>query len=82
VALKAHHYVIAPTDPEQDWFRHHGEDFVYVIRGRLRIEFEHGQRTDLGPGDALHHDGDVPHRWVHLGNAETEVLIVNDIHTR
>jgi transcriptional regulator with XRE-family HTH domain len=80
IALKAHHDLIEPADPEQDWFQHHGEDFVYVIRGRLIVEFEQGQRVELGVGDALHHDGEIPHRWVQVGDAPTEVLIVNDVH--
>lgn len=80
MALKAHHYLIEQTDPEQDWFQHHGEDLVYVIRGRLVVEFGQGQQAELGPGDALHHDGDVAHRWIHLGEEPTEVLIVNDVH--
>jgi transcriptional regulator with XRE-family HTH domain len=80
IALKAHHYLIDPSDPEQDWFRHHGEDLVYVIRGQLVVEFEHGRQTELGAGDALHHDGEIPHRWVHVGESPTEVLIVNDVH--
>jgi quercetin dioxygenase-like cupin family protein len=51
-----------------------------VIRGQLVVEFEHGRQTELGAGDALHHDGEIPHRWVHVGESPTEVLIVNDVH--
>lgn len=81
MALKAHHYLIAPSDPEQDWFQHHGEDLIYVISGRLVVEFEGAHSTELGPGDALHHDGQTPHRWVQVGPKSTEVLIVNDVHS-
>jgi transcriptional regulator with XRE-family HTH domain len=80
VVLKAHHYLIEPNDPEQGWFQHHGEDFVYVIRGRLIIEFEQGQQIELATGDALHHDGDIPHRWTQLDDSGAEVLVVNDVH--
>jgi transcriptional regulator with XRE-family HTH domain len=81
IALKAHHYLIEPGDPDQEWFQHHGEDFVYLIRGRLVVEFAQGPATELAVGDALHHDGYIPHRWIQLGDEPAEVVIVNDIHT-
>ncbi|PWJ54209.1 transcriptional regulator, XRE family with cupin sensor [Quadrisphaera granulorum] len=64
VLLEAHHYVIHPGDAEQDWFSQSGEVFVHVLRGALTVEFADGTSTDLGAGDSLHHEGDVPHRWV------------------
>jgi transcriptional regulator with XRE-family HTH domain len=81
IALKAHHYLIQPGDPDQEWFQHFGEDFVYLIRGRLVVEFAQGPATELVAGDALHHDGYIPHRWIQLGDEAAEVVIVNDIHT-
>jgi len=77
-SLKAHRYSIHPTDPAQGWFLHDGEDLVYVIAGHIRVEFERGHPVELGPGDALNHDGDIPHRWVLAGNQTAEVLIVNN----
>ncbi|PSM38932.1 XRE family transcriptional regulator [Streptomyces dioscori] len=78
LSLKAHRYLIEQADPPQDWFEHEGEDFVYVIRGHLRVEFLRGRPVDLGPGDALNHDGDVPHRWGLGSDEPAEVLIVNN----
>ena len=74
VGLEAYHYVMHPGDPEQEWFQHGGEDFVYVITGTVVIEFGDGESVTLGPGDALHHDGAVPHRWVVTADAPAEVL--------
>lgn len=78
LSLKAHRYLITPSDPPQDWFMHNGEDFVYVIRGRLRVEFERSSPIELGPGDALNHDGNFAHRWQLVGGEPAEVLIVNN----
>lgn len=64
VLLEAHHYVIDPGDAEQDWFSQSGEVFVHVLRGALTVEFADGTSTDLDAGDSLHHEGEVPHRWV------------------
>jgi transcriptional regulator with XRE-family HTH domain len=77
-SLKAHRYLIEQADPPQDWFKHEGEDFVYVISGYLRVEFLRGRPVELGPGDALNHDGDIPHRWGLGSDQPAEVLIVNN----
>lgn len=74
--LEACHYVMTPGDEEHEWFEHAGEDFVYVLRGALTIEFADGRRPTLRAGDSIHHDGTVPHRWVLAGDEPAEVLIV------
>ena len=79
MVLEACHYVITPDDDEQDWFEHPGEDFVYVLRGTLVIEFGDGQQAVLAAGDSIHHDGPVAHRWVLHGDDPAEALIVTAI---
>jgi quercetin dioxygenase-like cupin family protein len=79
VLLQAFHYTISDADDEQDWFAHEGEDFVYVITGNVAIEFQGRDSTELAPGDSMHHDGDVPHRWRLIGSESAEVLIVVSI---
>jgi transcriptional regulator with XRE-family HTH domain len=76
VLLQAYHYAIHPDDDEQEWFEHAGEDVVYVVRGSIVIEFADRESVVLGPGDALHHDGTMPHRWVLHGDEPAEVVIV------
>lgn len=76
VLLQAYHYTIHPEDDEQEWFEHPGEDVVYVVRGSIMIEFGDGSSVGLEPGDSLHHDGSVAHRWVLRGDGPAEVVIV------
>lgn len=76
VLLEACHYVISPGDDEQEWFEHTGEDFIYVLQGTIAVEFADGRRAELAPGDSMHHEGRVPHRWVLPGDETAEVLIV------
>ncbi|MFI7588691.1 helix-turn-helix domain-containing protein [Spongisporangium articulatum] len=76
VALEGYVYLIHPTDDEQQWWRHPGEDLVHVTRGRIVIEFEDGREVELGPGDSLHHDGDVAHRWRLVGDDDAEAVTV------
>ena len=76
VLLQAYHYTIHADDEDQDWFEHPGEDFVYVMRGSIAIEFGDGESVVLSAGDSLHHDGAIPHTWVLQGDTTAEVLIV------
>jgi transcriptional regulator with XRE-family HTH domain len=54
--------------------RHRGEEWVYVMEGRLRLEFD-GATHDLGPGSTAHFDASRPHRLAALGGV-TRVLVV------
>jgi transcriptional regulator with XRE-family HTH domain len=54
--------------------RHRGEEWVHVLRGRLRLEFD-GQITFLDPGDSAHFDANHPHR-LGADGVTTEVLVV------
>lgn len=76
VLLESYHYVIDAEDDDQEWFHHGGEDFVYVIRGQILVEFDDGSTVDLEPGDSLHHGGTVGHRWLHRGVDPAEVLCI------
>jgi len=41
-------------------FQHSGLEFIYLLEGR--VTYRHGSRTyDMGPGDSLFFDADVPH---------------------
>jgi transcriptional regulator with XRE-family HTH domain len=54
--------------------RHRGEEWLYVLRGILRLEYD-GETHHLGPGVAAHFDADRPHRLGAEGEA-VEVLLV------
>ncbi|MFQ5773672.1 MAG: helix-turn-helix domain-containing protein [Kiloniellaceae bacterium] len=41
-------------------FQHTGMEFIHILEGR--VAYRHGNRTyDMGPGDSLFFDSDVPH---------------------
>jgi transcriptional regulator with XRE-family HTH domain len=74
--LEAHTYTVEPGDTLGDWFQHDGEDLIVVTEGRLAVDIGPGQRHELGAGDVLWHDGSLPHRWQHLGDDTTRLLLV------
>lgn len=54
--------------------RHRGEEWVYVLSGVLRIEYD-GEVHLLAPGQSAHFDADRSHRLGAHGEV-TEVLLV------
>jgi quercetin dioxygenase-like cupin family protein len=54
--------------------RHPGEEWIYVLRGTLRLEYD-GEVHFLEPGTAAHFNAELPHR---LGaeKSTAEVLLV------
>lgn len=54
---------------------HAGEEFLYVISGRLALTLE-GITVDLQSGDTAHYDSMLPHAWVNTGDEETVLVWV------
>ena len=55
-------YLIMLTEKSEVFplFQHSGIEFIYLLEGR--VTYRHGSRTyDMGPGDSLFFDSDVPH---------------------
>lgn len=68
--------VIVPAEREgEERYRHEGEEWLYVLSGRLGLEL--GDREyDLGPGDSAHFDASEPHRLSALGGEDAEIILV------
>jgi len=60
-----------PTAP----VRHRGEEWIYVLRGALDLEFD-GMLYALGTDMAAHFDATRPHR-LSAGHGDAELLVVN-----
>jgi transcriptional regulator with XRE-family HTH domain len=72
--LDALRVTIGPDRPAPALTRHAGEEWIYVLSGTLRLEYD-GEVHVLGAGSAAHFNAELPHR---LGaeRATTEVLLV------
>ena len=55
--------------------RHRGEEWIYVLRGTLDLEFD-GMLYALGTDMAAHFDATRPHR-LSAGRGDAELLVVN-----
>jgi quercetin dioxygenase-like cupin family protein len=62
------------VDPEHH--EHEGQEWLYVLRGRLRLTLG-AERTVLEPGDAAFFDARLPHAFDVLSEEDVEVLVVS-----
>ena len=48
----------------EDYARHEGEEFVYVLSGAVEVYFESGEIVKLAKGDSLYFDSRVGHAYI------------------
>lgn len=48
----------------QDYARHPGEEFVYVLSGAVEVHFEDGSVVQLARGDSLYFDSRIGHAYI------------------
>jgi quercetin dioxygenase-like cupin family protein len=66
-------------DPKKDHkmveFKHEGEEFVYVLEGRVEVQV--GKEANiLKKGDSLHFDSSTPHNLRNLSTKKSRLLVV------
>jgi transcriptional regulator with XRE-family HTH domain len=66
---------VSPKRKGKDHFHHDGEEWIYLLSGRLTLSMA-GKSYDLEPGDAAHFDSRLPHRLIARGPGDAEVLLV------
>lgn len=59
----------------EEQYQHDGEEWVYLLSGRLRIQVA-GAHYDLEPGDSAHFDSRHPHRLTALDGGDAELILV------
>jgi DNA-binding transcriptional MerR regulator/quercetin dioxygenase-like cupin family protein len=74
--MEPHLFRIAPKAGSGESYAHEGEEFLYVLRGELRISVQEREYR-LRTGDSFYFESATPHRWLNPGRNETWVLWVN-----
>lgn len=64
-----------PPGYESDVMRHEGEDFIYLVRGKVIYEVD-GVEHHLEAGDTLHFQSSRPHRLRNIGDETATELWV------
>lgn len=57
-------------DEAGTWSSHIGEEFIYVISGRIELHTESYEPVVLETGDSAYIDSGMPHRFINLGEEE------------
>ncbi|MCB5167517.1 XRE family transcriptional regulator [Streptomyces bambusae] len=74
--MEAYEHHFEPGLGERGWFRHPGEDFLYVLSGAVVLEVEGEEPLTLTAGRSAHHRGDLPHRCRLFGDEPARTLLV------
>jgi DNA-binding transcriptional MerR regulator/mannose-6-phosphate isomerase-like protein (cupin superfamily) len=74
--MEPHLFRVAPRAGSGDSYTHDGEEFLYVLRGELRITLEK-EEYRLKAGDSFYFESAMPHQWRNPGRTETWILWVN-----
>ena len=75
--MDCHRFVLEPGASSEGAYRHEGEEFVYVLSGRVEFILDSDQFYDLGVGDSLYFESKRRHAWTNRHDGETVLLWVN-----
>ena len=75
--MACHLVSIAPGAGSGGTYAHEGEEFIFVLRGRLEVTIDGIDHYDMHPGDGLYFESSSPYSWRNPGRTETTVLWVN-----
>jgi DNA-binding transcriptional MerR regulator/quercetin dioxygenase-like cupin family protein len=74
--MEPHLFRIAPQAGSGESYSHEGEEFLFVLRGELKIALD-GEEYHLKRGDSFYFESATPHHWKNPGRSETWLLWVN-----
>lgn len=56
---------------------HAGEEFTYVLTGKLKMWLDESHSYDLEAGDIIYYRSVLPHRWENPGDEPLQILVAN-----
>jgi transcriptional regulator with XRE-family HTH domain len=59
-----------------EFVEHNGEEMLYMLSGRLKVELDNLRVEVLGAGDCLYYPATVPHRWEVVGATDASFLVI------
>ncbi len=75
--MEPHLFRIAPGATSGGSYSHDGEEFIYVLQGKLEVWLDELEQYILQPGDSLYFDSRLAHRWSSVSEKETLLIWVN-----
>ncbi len=74
--MEPHLFRIKPRAGSGESYAHEGEEFLFVLRGELKIALA-DEEYHLKRGDSFYFESGTPHRWKNPGSSETWLLWIN-----
>jgi DNA-binding transcriptional MerR regulator/mannose-6-phosphate isomerase-like protein (cupin superfamily) len=74
--MEPHLFRIKPKAGSGESYAHQGEEFLFVLRGELRIALA-SEEYHLKRGDSFYFESATPHHWKNPGRSETWLLWIN-----
>ena len=63
------------TSPKEGWYDQERNEFVLLLKGAARLEFEDGRVANMGVGDCLEIPADVKHKVVWTDPKEETIWV-------
>ena len=76
ITMEPHLFRVASGAGSGEFYSHEGEEFLYLVRGRLDIVLD-AEEFQLRAGDSFYFSSKMRHRWVNPGKTETIILWIN-----
>ncbi len=76
ITMEPHLFRVAPGAGSGESYSHEGEEFLYLVRGRLDIVLA-GEQYHLRAGDSFYFSSKTQHSWANPGKSETIILWIN-----
>ena len=76
ISMEPNLFRIAPRAGNGEFCSHEGEEFLYLVSGRLEIVLA-GEKFQLRTGDSFYFASTTQHRWFNPGRTETVILWIN-----
>jgi quercetin dioxygenase-like cupin family protein len=58
----------------EDYARHPGEEFIYILSGAIEVHFEDGRMVKLARGDSLYFDSRIGHAYVSVSRQPAKLI--------
>ena len=58
----------------EDYARHEGQEFIYILSGIVEVHFEGGKVVRLAKGDSLYFDSHIGHAYVSISRQPARTI--------
>lgn len=76
-ALDAMLFTINPGSSSEETHKHHGEEFIHILSGKIQVTLNYKEIYNLKKGDSMYFKSSVYHHWINTGNKLCKLIWVH-----